>query len=234
MIDLINKVIFDFKKNFKPFIIIYIVFITFFYLNEIWKPKAVYNYNSSLLFTEPSSISNWAQFDEAFFKQSLYLYVSNLNTNVLIKENCSIDTKAEHIIDTNFVDNKFRYTMINFTHADEVSEQCMSEIYKNVILTFYNDFLQRAIDDNKMISEYLKTKTLVTNTNLFMSTFKESFRGPRLVSNKFNISLKFNMNFSKIIIIAFIFSAILSIFITSLYDNKTLQTTLKKYKDSKK
>ena len=234
MIDLINKVIFDFKKNFKPFIIIYIVFITFFYLNEIWKPKAVYNYNSSLLFTEPSSISDWAQFDEVFFKQSLYLYVSNLDTNVLIKENCSIDTKAKHEIDTNFIDNQFRYTKINFTHADEVSKQCMPEIYKNVILTFYNEYLQRAIDENKMISDYLKTKTDVTNTNLFMSTFKESFRGPRLVSSKFNISLKFDMDFSKIMIIAFIFSAILSIFITSLYDNKTLQTTLKKYKDSKK
>ena len=99
MIDLINKVIFDFKRNFKPFIIIYIVFIIFFYLNDVWKSKVVYNYNSSFLFTEPSSISDWAQFDEVFFKQSLYLYVSNLDTNVLIKENCSIETIAKHNID---------------------------------------------------------------------------------------------------------------------------------------
>lgn len=234
MIDLINKVIFDFKRNFKPFIIIYIVFIIFFYLNDVWKSKVVYNYNSSFLFTEPSSISDWAQFDEVFFKQSLYLYVSNLDTNVLIKENCSIETIAKHNIDTNFIKKQFRYTIVNFTHADEVNKQCMSKIYKNVILTFYDKFLQRAIDDNKMISDYLKTKTLVTNTNLFMSTFKESFRGPRLVSSTFNISQKTDMDLSKILIIAFIFSALLSIFITSLYDNKTLKTTLKKYKDSKK
>jgi hypothetical protein len=234
MIDLVNKIIFDLKKSFKPFIIIYIIFVAFFYMNDIWKKKVSYNYTSSLLISEPSSISNWAEFDEVFFRQSLHLYVENLDTKLLIKENCSIDTRAKHIIDTNFLDNNFRYTLIKFDHENEINSQCMRKIYNNKILTFYNEFLERAIEDNKIISDYLKTKTPVINSNLFMSTFKKSFRGPRLVSTKSNKFFKKDMDFNQILIISFIFSAILSILISFVYDEKKFKNTLKKFKVRKK
>lgn len=234
MIDLVNKIIFDLKRSFKPFIIIYIIFVSLFYLNDIWKNKVSYNYTSSLIIAEPSSISNWAQFDEVFFRQSLHLFVENLDTKLLIKENCSIDTRAKHIVDTNFVDNNFRYTLIKFDHENKINSQCMRKIYNNEILTFYNEFLERAIEDNKVISDYLKTKTPVINSNLFMSTFKKSFRGPRLVSEKSNKFFNKDMDFNQILIISFIFSAILSILISFVYDEKNFKNTLKKFKVRKK
>ena len=41
MLDLISKIIFDLRKNFKPFIIIYIFFISLFFLNDIHKSKVL-------------------------------------------------------------------------------------------------------------------------------------------------------------------------------------------------
>ena len=234
MLDLISKIIFDLRKNFKPFIIIYIFFISLFFLNDIHKSKVIYKYTSSLILTEPSSISNFAKFDGFLFRRSLHLYISKLDTNALLKMNCSSDTIAKHKIDTNYEMKEFRYVMLEFNHADVLGGDCMKKIYDNEVLTFYNEFLENVIKENKMIIDYLEFKTPIVDTKLYMSTLKESYRKPGLVLYESDMYFKSKRDFSKILIVSFIFSAILTMIISFLYDGKAIKKTLKKYKAIKK
>ena len=111
-------------------------------------------------------------------------------------------------------------------HTKPAENDCLDKIFAKIISNFFEDYLTQIIQDNKILMQYMKNETLSVNSNLFLSTFRNSYRAPQLIEKNVNISLNLgDIDHAKIIIIAFIFSALLSLFLSNLFN---------KYKRKKK
>ena len=213
----------DIKESSKIFIFVFILFFIALYSQDQLEKKQTYSLTSEMVITQPDAVSTWASFNQGQFKQDLYHFILSIKTKNRIDEMCGIK-ESKQISEMAFVRDGFQYVKFSMFHNKNIKDECMNTIFDKIILEFYNDYLNQIINDNKILMEYMRNETLSINSNLFLSTFRDSYRAPQLIQKVSNISLRSNdTEFSKIISISFIFSALLSLLISSLqnkYKNK--------------
>ena len=219
MENLINKILEDIKNNLKIFIITFAIFISVFYAEDQMTKKTTFSYTSSMVMTRPDAISDWVSFNQGQFIQDLYHYLINTETSEKINNICNLN-ETKKIIDMNFTRNGFIYIKFVILHNNKLKFNCMNEIYNSIISTYFNDYITKIIQDNKIQLQSMKNENLSVNSNLFLSTFRDSYRAPQLIEMSNDIRTRSdNANHTKIIVISFIFSVLLTLFLST-FSNK--------------
>ena len=216
METLIQNIIKDIKDSSKIFIFVFLLFFIALYTQAESEKKLTYSFNSQIIMTQPSAISSWASFNQGQFKQDLYHFIISLKIKNRVNEICDIKD-SKQIVDMAFIRDGFQYINFSIFHNKTLKDECMNTIFNEIILKFYNNYLTKIINDNKILMNYMKNETLSVNSNLFLSTFQDSYRSPQLIQKIINKSLRSDdVNFTKIISISFIFSAFISLLMSSL------------------
>ena len=169
-----------------------------------------------MVMTRPDAISDWVSFNQGQFIQDLYHFLINTETSEKINNICNLN-ETKKIIDMNFTRNGFIYIKFVILHNNKLKFNCMNEIYNSIISTYFNDYITKIIQDNKIQLQSMKNENLSVNSNLFLSTFRDSFRAPQLIEMSNDIRTRSdNANHTKIIVISFIFSVLLTLFLSTL------------------
>ena len=225
MKNLIKNILKDVKESSKTFVLLFGLFLIVLYAEDQLGKQKPYSYNSIMVFTQPDAISSWASFNKLQFKQDLYHYLIDTKTKGEINKVCNLEN-SKQISDMTFNRDGFSYVKFSMFHTKPAENDCLDKIFAKIISNFFEDYLTQIIQDNKILMQYMKNETLSVNSNLFLSTFRNSYRAPQLIEKNVNISLNLgDIDHAKIIIIAFIFSALLSLFLSNLFN---------KYKRKKK
>ena len=225
MENLVKNILKDVKESSKTFVFLFGLFLIVLYAEDQLGKQKPFSYNSEMVFTQPDAISSWASFNKLQFKQDLYHYLIDSKTKNEINKVCNLEN-SEQTSDMTFNRDGFTYVKFSIFHSKPATNDCLDKIFIKIISNFFEEYLTKIIQDNKILMQYMKNETLSVNSNLFLSTFRNSYRAPQLIEKNVNVSLNLgNTDHTKIIIIAFIFSALLSLFLSNL---------LNKYKRKKK
>ena len=220
MENLIKIISNDLKRNSKYFLLLSVLFLSVFYAEDKFRQKKEYKYISYLVHTQPTAISEWVTFNQIHFKQDLYHYLLKQDTRKNINKLCETKEAIQQI-DMDFSKGGFNYARIDLYHMSVAKKECLNNVFNEIIYEYFNEYLEKVMNDNKILLEYLKQEDgLNLNSSLYLSTLPTSFRAPQIIEMKVNNQLKSGTNHTKIIVISIIFSAILTLIFSKLIINK--------------
>ena len=158
MFRLIENIINDLKNNSKYFIGFLAIFLSVFYAERQITDKNQFKYRSEIIFTHPSTTSQFVNFNNNLYRQDLYHFLIKSDTKEKINGICNISYSSQ-IIEMDFKKFWFYIYKIIFLHNDIGKNFCLNNIFNKVILTYFEDYLSNIINNNKMmLKDYLKKK----------------------------------------------------------------------------
>ena len=83
-------------------------------------------------------------------------------------------------------------------------KECLNNVFNEIIYEYFNEYLEKVMNDNKILLEYLKQEDGLNLNQLYLSTLPTSFRAPQIIEMKVNKQLKSGTNHTKIIVISII------------------------------
>ena len=219
MEKLIKIFVNDLKKNSKYFFLFTALFLIVFYGEDRLRKTKEFKYNSYLVLTQPTA-SDWVSFNQNRFKRDFYHYVITKDTKDKIKKLCEV-SQSKQQNDMNFTQNGFNYLKIDLYHMKLAQDGCLNSVFDEVIQNYFNDYIKKVINDNKILLGFLKQEEeLNLNANLYLSTLETSFLPPQIIDMGLNNKITVGINHIKTIIVSIIFSIILTLFFSNLILNK--------------
>lgn len=224
MDKLVNSIIKDIKENLKPFVLIFSLFFVVLYLGSLSERKKIFSLNSEMILSEPKVVNGLTNFNKKQYKEDLLHYFLEQKTKNKINEICILDN-LEQVSDMAFDQSGFQYIKLSMFHNKPINNKCINSIFNQIVLNHFDKYLTNITDINEKILEYMKRKTYELDQTLFLSSFKDlyvaqfrdAYQRPELIKIKINSPVSSSdLNFVKIITISFIFSALISIFISAL------------------
>ena len=164
-----------------------------FYGEDRLRKTKEFKYNSYLVLTQPTA-SDWVSFNQNRFKRDFYHYVITKDTKDKIKKLCEV-SQSKQQNDMNFTQNGFNYLKIDLYHMKLAQDGCLNSVFDEVIQNYFNDYIKKVINDNKILLGFLKQEEeLNLNANLYLSTLETSFLPPQIIDMGLNNKITVGIN----------------------------------------
>ena len=217
MVKLLENITNDLKSNLKYFIAFLGFFLFVFYAENQISVKNEFQYRSEIIFTHPNTNSQFVNFNNSIYRQDLYHFLIKPDTKENINSICNISDSFQKI-EMNFKSSGFVYTKITLLHNEVGKNLCLDRVFNKIILTYFDNYLENIINNNKMLLEFLKKEEeLKMNSSIYLSTLSLSYRPPEVIEYILNKKRKIDINHFKVVITSTIFSALITLILSNLF-----------------